>query len=230
MQQIHMQFQIPAWGPAWGAASALKGQERRKAMADILAKTQQEMSSTVDLLGITHRSAVPYASTWEGHSVSESGPIPTDAHLVPSGTTVVMAKPPDFQALDDDHEILGLSGHPYAMYAKPQDAIFTAKPLDGDPIKPVRVRTKDEEEMWRAQFMEWTLQKNAFNPDIAAAQRTNVRKAAELSAPPLNKPQDPARTSENVRAALSDSSITGRAPRRWKEKIGPDTYFPASMN
>ena len=211
------------------APAHLSVQEKRKFMAAVLAETQREMSVAVDLLGIATRSAVPYPSTWTGKAISMTGPIPQDLHLVPSGTTIMMSAPPDFKAMDGGHEILGLSGKPYAGYTKPHESIFLAKLPPVPPVKKVRQRTDEEVELWKAQFNEWTLQKNSYNPDIAAATRTNVRKAASLMAPPLDKPSDPARTSENVRAALSDSSVTGMCPPKAKEKIGPSTYFPSSM-
>ena len=211
------------------APAHLSVQEKRKFMAAVLAETQREMSVAVDLLGIATRSAVPYPSTWTGKAISMTGPIPQDLHLVPSGTTIMMSAPPDFKAMDGGHEILGLSGKPYAGYTKPHESIFLAKQPPVPPVKKVRQRTDEEVELWKAQFNEWTLQKNSYNPDIAAATRTNVRKAASLMAPPLDKPSDPARTSENVRAALSDSSVTGMCPPKAKEKIGPSTYFPSSM-
>ena len=41
--------------------------------------------------------------------------------------------------------------------------------------------------------------------------RTNVRKQASLTMVDPESSQDPARSSENVKAALSDSQITGPA-------------------
>ena len=66
----------------------LSAQEKRKYMANTFAVTQYAMSQTVDLLGLERRRAVPYASTWEGSSISEHGPIPTDAHLIPSNLVI----------------------------------------------------------------------------------------------------------------------------------------------
>jgi len=203
--------------------------EKSKAKAIQLEQIQRQMSETVDAVGIAKRAAVPYPSTYTGTSVADTGPIPTDGHLVPSGNTVMMTPPADFSVDDQDHDILGLSGSPYAMYSKGSTSVFTGKPPAGTPIQPVRARTSDEEEMWIAQAKEWVLQKNAYNPDIAAAQRTNVRKSAQLAAPPLDKPQDPARTSENVRAALSDSSVTGAAPTRPKQKLTARDAFPTYL-
>ena len=73
--------------------------------------------------------------------------------------------------------------------------------------------------MYRAQYMEWTLQKNAFNPDIAAAMRTNVKKQASLTMVAPGDAVDPARSSENVKAALSHSDITGPAHAYVKPKL-----------
>ena len=63
--------------------------------------------------------------------------------------------------------------------------------------------------------------------DIAAAMRTNVRKMAALSMVEATEgAQDPARTSENVRLALSSSDITGPAPPAIKLKLTAKNSFP----
>ena len=206
----------------------LSADQRRKYMAEVFAKTQNEMSMTVDTVGIETRRAVPYPSFFTGKSVAETGPIPTDAHLIPSGKTTVRKPLPTFALAEDSDEPLRLSGQPWASYSKPQDTIFLSKPEPVAAAPPRKTRTTAEEEMWRTQYQEWTLQKNAFNPDIAAGLRTNVRKQASLSVPPLDKPQDPARTSENVRAALSHSEITGPTPKHAKSKIDPSVYRPTA--
>ena len=157
------------------------------------------------------------------------GPVPSDDHLVPSGNVVQLSPPVDFSALDEPHEILGLSGKPYASYRATRPDIFVPKadPSSFAQPAPPKMRTKEEEEMWRAQYMEWTLQKNAYNPDIAAGMRTNVRKQASLTVPPVDKPQDPARTSENVRAALSHSEVGVKPPP--KAKLDVTVAFPQAM-
>jgi len=203
--------------------------EKKQQCAAKLKKIQEEMSEITDNIAIETRRSVPYPSTYDGPRVCDLGPVPSDDHLVPSQHVRIRKPPPDFMDLDDEHEHLGISGKAYAMVPTFGDSIFIPKPLPGDPKKPVRQRSSEEKEMWKAQQNEWELQKNAFNPDIAAAQRTNVRKAAEMTVPPVDKPQDPARASENVRAALSDSSITGPAPRRSKMPLRFNDVYPAHM-
>ena len=56
--------------------------------------------------------------------------------------------------------------------------------------------------------------------------RTNVRKQASLSMVDPASNQDPARTSENVKMALSDSQITGPAQPRPKQKLELQDVFP----
>ena len=56
--------------------------------------------------------------------------------------------------------------------------------------------------------------------------RTNVRKQAALSMVDPSLTLDPARTSENVKAALSDSAVTGPAPPVPKEKLRLEHVFP----
>eukprot|EP00325_Prymnesiales_sp_UTEX-LB-985_P006667 CAMPEP_0174701118 /NCGR_PEP_ID=MMETSP1094-20130205/5859_1 /TAXON_ID=156173 /ORGANISM="Chrysochromulina brevifilum, Strain UTEX LB 985" /LENGTH=216 /DNA_ID=CAMNT_0015898717 /DNA_START=32 /DNA_END=682 /DNA_ORIENTATION=+ len=213
------------------APAGLSAKDKRAYMAKVFEKTQRDMSSIVDDLSLAKRSPVPYPSTYKGNHVAETGPIPVDAHLIPSGMTTVKSAPHDFEVDDLEFEQLGLSGKPWASYLKAEPSIFTpsAGNQRSSASPAARKRTTEEEEMWRAQYLEWTLQKNAFNPDIAAALRTNVRKQASLSIPPLDKVQDPARTSENVRAALAHSEITGPAILPPKSKVDPSLYRPNPM-
>jgi len=212
------------------APEGLSVKEKRAYMAKVFEQTQRSMSSTVDELSLAKRSAVPYPSTYTGRPVADTGPIPIDSHLIASGMTVVKAPPQDFENEDNEFDRLGLGGKPWASYLKTEPSIFTSAAANqGTLPEPSRTRTAEEEEMWRARYLEWTLQKNAFNPDIAASLRTNVRKQASLTIPPLDKPQDPARTSENVRAALAHSEITGPALLPPKPKVDPSSYWPNPM-
>jgi len=210
-------------------ASSLTVKEKRAAMAAKFEATQRSMSSTVDQLSLTKRSAVPFPSTWNGESISEHGPIPTDNHLIPSNMVIKSADASIFKANASQHSSMHISGKPWASYVTPQPSIGPCPSFSGAAVPPPPAApkpTKVDEEMWRTQYQEWTLQKNAFNPDIAAAMRTNVRKQAMLTVvdPALN--QDPARTSENVRAALSHSETTGPAGYVSKQLLAPKHYIP----
>ena len=127
-------------------ANALS-KEKRQYMADTFAKTQMAMSQTVDLLGLERRRAVPYSSTWEGSSISEHGPIPTDAHLIPSNLVIVKPEMPSFK-LDEDADAAGLATSPMQTLA---DAHPAAVPPErpsaraGRPIaEPRRFATRNE--------------------------------------------------------------------------------------
>jgi len=176
--------------------------EQRMAMAAKFETTQRAMSTTVDDLALARRSAVPYPSSWTGGSISETGPIPCDGHLLPSSYVIAPRSSK-------------------TIFKKAPVRNIKPPPSDGGPSGLPR-----DEEMERTRYMEWTLQKNAFNPDIAAALRTNVNKQAKLQLldPMLN--QDPARTSENVRAALCHSDTTGPAPAVPKGYTTPFEYAP----
>ena len=204
---------------------------KRIAMAKVFADTQQSMASTVDLLALKKKSAIPYPSTWEGESISKTGPVPTDAHLIPSGYLVIMGKRGGFKKYMEGGKPMGLSGTPYYAYAPPQPDVFkpgaSSEPFYVEPEE--KRRTGEEQEIWRTRFQEWTLQKNAYNPDIAAAMRTNVKKQAEMSLVETDKEPDPARTSENVRLALSFSEMTGPAPPRPKKRLEMSAYLPTYL-
>lgn len=207
-------------------------QDKRQAMAKVFMEVQTATSKLVDDVSMEKRRPVPYATTYKGPEPS-TGPVPRDAHLIPSERTTLKRAPIDFSsgygdAYDAEVRATRSSGAPYAFYQLPQHSIFAKSAGETAEPTPVQKRTAEQEEMWRAQYMEWVLQKNAFNPDIAASLRTNVRKQASLCAPPLNKPQDPARTSENVKLALTDSTGV-KVINPPKTKIGPSVYNPTHM-
>jgi hypothetical protein len=56
-----------------------------------------------------------------------------------------------------------------------------------------------------------------------------VRKQASLSVPPLDKAPDPARSSENVKAALTHSEAPKAPLPRVRSKVGPEVYNPVAM-
>ena len=169
--------------------------------------------ATVDDAGPERRRRCPSHRRGEGKSIAEHGPIPTDAHLIPPTSSSSSPSSPPSRRLERHAETLGLSGKPWYAYRKPEPRIFSgastsAATSTADASAPPKVPFN--EEMFRTQYMEWTLQKNAYNPDIAAAMRTNVRKQASLSTvDPTTMQQDPARSSEHVKAA----SPTPRSPR-----------------
>ena len=178
---------------------------KRIAMAKVFADTQQSMASTVDLLALKKKSAIPYPSTWEGESSSKTGPVPTDAHLIPSGYLVIMGKRGGFKKYMEGGKPMGLSrATPSRPTRRPSRTSVCRERRSGAVLRGAggEVGRAKEQEMWRTQYMEWTLQKNAYNPDIAAAMRTNVKKQAEMSLVETDKEPDPARTSENVKAAV----------------------------
>ena len=199
---------------------------KRHAMAAKFEKTQRSMSNTVDTLAVERRGAVPFDSTWNGTSISVSGPIPTDDHLIPSNFVITKADAVNFQARNTGPTApLGLSGKPWATYSKPEPVIFNPSASASAAAAPPQPKRQMDEEMWRTQYQEWTLQKNAFNPDIAAAMRTNVRKQASLQMVDPTGAVDPARSSENVKAALSHSDITGPAHAYVKPKLTKSHAF-----
>ena len=86
-------------------------------------------------------------------------------------------------------------------------------------------------EMWRTRHNEWTLQKNAYNPDIASQMRTNVRKAAALTSAKQETSEhdekaSDLRASHQVKLALTDSTVVGQDPPRPKEKVTLAAVWP----
>ena len=270
-------------------AMALQGctlEERRAYMAKTFERTQGAMASAIDKLSLAKRTIPPYASTYMGASVSEHGPIPTDMHLIESGLLIVKADPPPFKSTAKiDGGAAKLGGKPWASFEVSQPAIFTPEQGDGQLGTPAARKAKVDEEMWRVRTLEWTLQKNAFNTDVAANLRTNVAKQCKvrtsrrttiaplpsrllselltasrqssrhalrldtLRYPPMpsrlpartshlpsptalqlayvEKPTDAARLSVNVRAALTDSQVTGPTILGPRPRITPSQCMPA---
>jgi len=216
-----------------GGSEGMSAKEKRFAMAAKFEATQRSMSTTVDHVALARRAPVPFDSTWTGESISMTGPIPTDNHLIPSNMVIHKAAASIFKSGDSGAKPLHLSGKPWATYSKPEPSVFDPSASDATSAAappPPKPASAIEEEMWRTQYQEWTLQKNAFNPDIAAAMRTNVRKQAALSMVDPAMAQDPARTSENVKAALSHSDTTGpaNAAPKVKVKLDPHNYLPTA--
>lgn len=182
------------------------------------------MSQVVDELEIVRRSAVPYQSNEAEQDVRN--PIPTDVHLIPSGE---LAKKPTYPDFIREHHTAPVhdTGKPWAAYERPNPEVFSSMPncftTTAEPEPEPRML---DEEMWRTQYIEWTLQKNAYNPNIAAELRTNVRKQAALSMVDPSLTQDPARTSENIKSILTDSEVIGPAPKVYKPKLTLDNVFP----
>ena len=88
-----------------------------------------------------------------------------------------------------------------------------------------------DEEMWRTRFNEWTLQKNAYNPDIASQMRTNVRKAASLTSAvktddAFSQQKALIASSANVKTALTYSECSGPAPKPARVPLKLDNVWP----
>lgn len=143
---------------------------KRHEMAAVFSKTQNEMNKAVDELFQCRRSAVPYAS--EAVSCELRGPIPFDSHLLPSNCVIPKSSLPDF-TVETSRGTVKATGKPWASYEKPTPSIFTTtasntfSEIDEQGREPPMV----DEELWRTRYIEWTLQKNAYNPDVAAALR-----------------------------------------------------------
>merc|ERR1719201_2444111 len=103
--------------------SSLK--EKRAIMAKKFETTQRAMSSTVDELSLMRRRAVPYSSTWQGSSISMHGPIPTDAHLIPSNYIIKEPERKNFEVMDGEGAVSS-GGKPWASYLKPAPSVFAS--------------------------------------------------------------------------------------------------------
>ena len=139
---------------------------KRKAMAKVFEKTQREMASAVDELSITRRLPVPYESNEPVPEVTL--PYPQDHHLIRSIELVPKRQLPFFVAADSLQNPCS-GGKPWASFNPSVPSVLAGRePTKAAP--PVAKPTTDEE-MWRTRHNEWTLQKNAYNQDIASQMR-----------------------------------------------------------
>ena len=198
--------------------------ERRAFMANVFEVQSASMASAVDKLTLARRTIPPYVSDWGGASISEHGPIPTDLHLMESKHILLKREPAGLQGITNtSHTALPRDGRkPYYAFELTQPKVFEAAPQGLG--SPETRKTQIDEELWRARAFEWKMQKNAFNNDVTSALRTSVRVQCKLAYVP--KGVDPARVSENVRAALTDAETIGPAfvPRR--SPLGKSNALP----
>ena len=118
---------------------------------------------------------------------------------------------------------------PWAGFETPQHDVFGQPPY-GEKPQPFE-KTPIDEEMWRTRHNEWTLQKNAYNPDIASQMRTNVRKAASLTSAvnvsgPFEETKKLIASSINVQTALTYSDTVGQNPRVPKKMLSLRDVWP----
>ena len=199
---------------------------KRKAMAATFEKTQREMSAVVDELSVTRRLPVPYESNEPVPVVTL--PYPIDAHLVSSRELAPQRKLPFYGEPDAVQNPISRE-KPWAGFETPQHDVFGQPPY-GEKPQPVE-KTPIDEEMWRTRHNEWTLQKNAYNPDIASQMRTNVRKAASLTSAvnvsgPFEETKKLIASSINVQTALTYSDTVGQNPRVPKKMLSLRDVWP----
>ena len=139
---------------------------KRKAMSAVFEKTQREMASAVDELAMTRRLPVPYESNEPVPEVTL--PYPQDSHLVRS-TELVPKRTLDTFMPADTLQNPPSHGKPWASFSRPSPQVLSDR--EQTTAAPPAAEPATDEEMWRTRHNEWTLQKNAYNPDIASQMR-----------------------------------------------------------
>ena len=201
---------------------------KRKEMAEVFVKTQNRMSSTCDELDQLIRAPIPYVSKFEGDCEIET-PYPRDGHMVRTSEVVKKRplKPFDARAVPFT-EVTG--GKPWYTHTHTYPTIFDPHAVHAEK-KEVAGSSAMDMEMWRTRHNEWTLQKNAYNPDIASQMRTNVRKAASLTSAvnvsgPFEETKKLIASSINVQTALTYSDTVGQNPRVPKKMLSLRDVWP----
>ena len=152
-------------------------------------------AETVDQLGLERRRTVPFASTWEGASIAEHGPIPTDVHFFPP-TWSSWARAAQCQVPEGTEGSVSSSGKPWASYSV---AACDLRHATVEPPPPPH-KPKQDEEMWRAQYQSGHCGKSQPRHCCCAAQRAQAGVAADGRCHNRGKP---ARTSKRQGGALA---------------------------
>ena len=181
---------------------------KRKAMAAVFEKTQREMASAVDELAVTRRLPVPYQSNEPIPPVTL--PYPQDSHLIRSIELVPQRKLPFFVAADSAQNPCS-GGKPWASFNPSVPSVLANR--EPSQAAPTVAKPSTDEEMWRTRHNEWTLQKNAYNPDIASQMRCAepayyVAPQPSATAPPTRCVQAPPPSSRHPSVTLSQHQRT----------------------
>ena len=193
---------------------------RRQENARIVETAQRDIASKLLAVHVTKRAPVPFEPYEEAPTVTS--PVPRDGHLErtadlkrkeprssdPSGR---ICDPWAQQQSGPDSPLPRATPFVAASEARPA-SIFGESTIRAQTTVPAVTRVapevgpKERAELL-TQHNEWTIQKNDFMPDVAAAMRVDVRKSAWLAAHIHEMREDPnlgLQSSVNVRAALGD--------------------------
>jgi len=202
--------------------------ERRQANAKKIEASQRATAQALQEMYEAKRAPVPFAPYVACPQLET--PVPRDSHFERTGDLIRVAPGKPYEAAARGFDGLLASGTPWSTYAKPQPSVFgrslAMQPREGEPA-PEAKPAPDKVELV-TQHNEWTLQKNNFQPDIAAAMRIDVRKSAYLAlhiADMRADPNDSLQSSANIKGALGQGIPPHLIAKR-PQYITPDMVFP----
>jgi len=205
--------------------------EKRQEMSEVIAASQRATSEAMYALHDVKRAPVPYKPTMPMPVLS--GPLPSDTHLERSADVVSKRTLPTFQAAES-MQTRASGGKPWASFEQSQPGVFDSASRrtcgeagqesgelgGGSEAKHV------DADLALTSYNEWNLQKNGFNPDVAAQMRINVRKSANIAAKiqnPTEKPQT-LYSSHNIKLALGEGEPEPAVQK--SRTIAVDQVFP----
>jgi len=156
-------------------------------------------------------------------------PVPRDAHFERTGDLVKPGPPKTYEAASRGFDGIIATGKPWATYEKPQPCIFGRSPtLEEHGTREETHKPALDKAELLTKHNEWTLHKNNYQPDIAAAMRIDVRKSAYLAMHIGENRKDPnesLQNSANIKGALGES-IPPHMIHKKRTYITPDIVFP----
>ena len=148
----------------------LEGEKRAANAKKIEASLRATGNAMLEMHAV-HKRPIPYTSGCEVPVLKT--PLPEDAHLVPSGHLVTKKGYGDV-VMSGKHSSRGAlqSEAPWATFSMPTPTVFEAnKPAPPAPDAAGPADTARREELLLTRHNEWNLQRNNYNPDIAAQMR-----------------------------------------------------------
>lgn len=201
--------------------------QRRQLNAKRIEECQRATAQALQEMHETRRAPIPFAPYIECPALV--CPLPRDGHFERTSDLVKMAPPKSYVASTRGFHGIIASGQPWATYVKPQPSIFGRSQAlqelgaGQEPPKPALDKLA-----LLTQHNEWTLQKNNYQPDIAAAMRIDVRKSAYLALHIGDNRPDPnesLQNSANIKGALGEG-VPPHMITKKPQYLTADMVFP----
>jgi hypothetical protein len=201
--------------------------QQRQLNAKRIENSQRATAQALQEMHETRRAPIPFAPYIECPPLV--CPLPRDGHFVRTSDLVKMAPPKPYVATTRGFDGMIASGTPWTTYVKPQPSIFgRSQALQEHGEGQQTAKPALDKLALLTQHNEWTLQKNNYQPDIAAAMRIDVRKSAYLALHIGENRPDPnesLQNSANVKGALGEG-VPPHMITKKSQYLTADMVFP----